>query len=165
MAVYEKHDAAMVQSGEARMSLDPQNLPESAVGVDYSSLEVRVLALTVATGESVAARQALQAMGSSAELASDSMRRLAAAMTAADAADRLRKVTLRLVDDQETLVRIASSLHRGVLTSEELQAAFPDIDLNGKRISVEYHAPQAPGRKKVGGAQWKSERRGGFSRR
>lgn len=53
----------------------------------------------------------------------------------------------------------------GLLTAEELQQAFPDTPLEGKTIAVEYHAPVAPGRRKVGGAQWKNERRGGFSRR
>ncbi len=71
---------------------------------------------------------------------------------------------LSLQRDDGVIVDGYSKARNGTLTSEDLQRAA-DTPLEGKTIAVEYHAPVAPGRRKVGGAQWKSERRGGFSRR
>lgn len=80
-----------------------------------------------------------------------------AAFGKATLAFELMAAALRRVDGY-------SKARNGTLTSEDLQRAA-DTPLEGKTIAVEYHAPVAPGRRKVGGAQWKSERRGGFSRR
>ena len=122
MAVYEKHVAAMVRSGEAGMNDDLKKSP--AIYRDFDELEQRVLA-----------------MGS------------AAAFDAATTTGR--DLTKMLVAN-------------GVLRAQELSDALERACVSeapAKIIAVEYHAPEAQGRRKVGGAQWKSERRGGFSRR
>ena len=75
-----------------------------------------------------------------------------------------------MTDIQEkhpTIYSDFASLEQRVLASpgaEALRRACLD-ESSVKTIAVEYHAPAAPGRRKVGGAQWKTERRGGFSRR
>ena len=144
-------------------------LPESpAIYGDFSKLEERVLAAG-ALGAGAALRAAvigrtaslaLAATGTAFLQATGEFERLRAAL------DRMGDtVILNLHMPDGSVVDGHARARTGVLTAEELQQAFPGTPLEGKTIAVEYHAPVAPGRRKVGGAQWKSERRGGFSRR
>ena len=142
-------------------------LPESpAIYSDFSKLEERVLAMG-APGTGAALRAAV--IGRTASIA------LVATGTAFRQAtgefERLRASLQRMEDAVVLHLRMPDGAivdghaRAGPLTAEDLQRAFPDTPLEGKTIAVEYHAPVAPGRRKVGGAQWKNERRGGFSRR
>ncbi len=144
-------------------------LPESpAIYGDFSKLEERVLAAG-ALGAGAALRAAvigrtaslaLVATGTAFRQATGEFEKLRAAL------DRMGDtVILNLHMPDGSVVDGHARARTGVLTAEELQQAFPGTPLEGKTIAVEYHAPVAPGRRKVGGAQWKNERRGGFSRR
>ena len=144
-------------------------LPESpAIYGDFSKLEERVLAAgalgamaalrAAITGRTVSL--ALAATGTAFRQATGEFERLRAAL------DRMGDaVILNLHMPDGSVVDGHARARTGVLTAEDLQRAFPDTPLEGKTIAVEYHAPVARGRRKVGGAQWKNERRGGFSRR
>ena len=144
-------------------------LPESpAIYGDFSKLEERVLAAG-ALGAGAALRAAvigrtaffaLVATGTAFLQATGECERLRASRQSMEDA-----VVLHLHMPDGTIVDGHARARTGVLTAEELQQAFPGTPLEGKTIAVEYHAPVAPGRRKVGGAQWKNERRGGFSRR
>lgn len=144
-------------------------LPESpAIYSDFSKLEERVLEVG-ALGAMAALRAAITGRTASLALAATGT----AFRQATGECERLRAsrqsmedaVVLHLHMPDGTIVDGHARARTGVLTAEELQQAFPGTPLEGKTIAVEYHAPVAPGRRKVGGAQWKNERRGGFSRR
>ncbi len=142
-------------------------LPESpAIYGDFSKLEERVLAAG-ALGAGAALRAAITGRTASLALAATGT----AFLQATGEFERLRAALDRMGDTVILNLHMPDGsvvdghARTGVLTAEELQQAFPGTPLEGKTIAVEYHAPVAPGRRKVGGAQWKNERRGGFSRR
>lgn len=142
-------------------------LPESpAIYGDFSKLEERVLAAG-ALGAGAALRAAVIGRTASLALAATGT----AFLQATGEFERLRAALDRMGDTVILNLHMPDGsvvdghARTGVLTAEELQQAFPGTPLEGKTIAVEYHAPVAPGRRKVGGAQWKNERRGGFSRR
>lgn len=128
-----------------------------------SSPEAEAFAAALGTGRRVATT--LVALGdafgrSSAEFAKlrESLREL----------EEREIVTMRLLLHNGAAVQGRARAPAGILTRQEIdnalsRAAVAESDV--KTIAVEYHAPAAPGRRKVGGAQWKTERRGGFSRR
>lgn len=138
---------------------------------DFASLEQRVLASPEAaafaaapsTGRTTAA--ALVALGDAFGKSSAEFLKLREALRAMEERE---VVTLRLLLRTGEAVQGQARAPAGTLTRQEIDDALhrAGVDESSvKTIAVEYHAPAAPGRRKVGGAQWKTERRGGFSRR
>lgn len=137
---------------------DFSKIEERVVGSLAS--EIEALRKTTTTGRSTA--MVLVACGAAFGKATLEFERMTAALRRMD---EQGMTILSLQRDDGVIVDGYAKARNGTLTSEDLQRAFPDTPLEGKTIAVEYHAPVAPGRRKVGGAQWKTERRGGFPRR
>ncbi len=138
---------------------------------DFASLEQRVLAspgaeafaAALSTGRTTAA--ALVALGDAFGESSAPFLKLREALRAMEERE---VVTLRLLLRTGEVLQGRARAPAGILTRQEVDEALRRACLDEssvKTIAVEYHAPAAPGRRKVGGAQWKTERRGGFSRR
>ena len=138
---------------------------------DFASLEQRVVAspgaeafaAALSTGRTTATT--LVALGDAFGKSSAQFLKLREALRAMEERD---VVTLHLLLSTGEAVQARARAPAGILTRQEMDEALRRACLDEssvKTIAVEYHAPAAPGRRKVGGAQWKSERRGGFSRR